>query len=684
MAKAAEVRARAPERPQAPMRLLLPAAVLAPLAILVLGAWIAWNGTQDQARAEMAHSADAAAEYARSVLDLHRMRAERVNDQLRGLTDAQIRANEPALHHLLQQTAGIGSLSPLFRIYAFDREGHVLLNTDFLPSPRATAADRDYFRALAQPDSPEVTVGETLLGRANGLLFFTVTLRRSGTGNGLPPGAFDGVINISVAPAALAEGLARLRGSPEDVLGLVRADGAVLARTLPLPAPPPWRQPSEGEVRRRMEAGEDRFERVGISPLDGVSRLVAYRRVDGWPVYIAAARDSSVIRAQWLQRVALLLGFGMPAVIGLGLLARLAQRTAETARQALQARVQERTAALAGSEGRLRLALEAANLGTWEADFRTGLVARSARTAEIMGYPPEPMSTPIPAWREALHPEDRPRAVACFEALQRGETDRYSVEYRVRRPDGSLAWVESCVRTVERDAEGRPLLVAGTLQDLTARREAEERRALLAREVDHRAKNALAVVQAALRLTPRTDPEHYAAAVEGRVAALARAHTLLAEQRWAGAQLRQLLEGELSAFLAGGRPDRQPRAELDGPELRVAAAAAQSLSLTFHELATNAVKYGALSVPDGRLRVAWNADPASGLLHLRWQETAGPPLGQAPTRRGFGARLVSATVRDQLGGRLEQRWLPDGLEVEISVPLDRVCSGPLAEAEFAD
>ncbi|HEV7263734.1 MAG TPA: HWE histidine kinase domain-containing protein [Falsiroseomonas sp.] len=167
------------------------------------------------------------------------------------------------------------------------------------------------------------------------------------------------------------------------------------------------------------------------------------------------------------------------------------------------------------------------------------------------------------------------------------------------------------------------------------------------RLVDHRAKNALAVVQAALRLTPSTSPEQYAAAVEGRVAALARAHTLLAEHRWAGAQL---LEGELSAFLTTGRAEGQPRAELAGPDVQVAATAAQSLSLTFHKLATNAVQYGALSVAEGRLSVTWGVDHEAGLLHLRWQETSGPILEKAPARRGFGSRV---TGRD--GARAARR-----------------------------
>jgi PAS domain S-box-containing protein len=678
---------------RASLRLLLPAAVLLPLAILGMGAAIAWRGAWEQARAEVAHSADAAAEYARSVLDLHRMRAERVNQLLQGLSDAEIRAREPELHAALRAMLGIEGLGGPFRVYVFTRDSRPLLNTDFVPSPTALYADRGYFRAAAAPDAPRVIIGEAALGRANGLLFFPVTVRRAGTGNGLPDGEFDGLINVSVSPESIAAGLARLRGEEDDTASLVRADGSVLARTLVPRRPPPWRQGSDAAVLRRMQAGEERFEQLGASPLDGASRLVAYRRVEGWPVYTAVARDAAAIRTAWLARIAWLLALGLPAVAGLAALAILARRehgSAEAARAELERRVQDRTAELArrttelaASEGQLRLALEAADLGIWEADLRSGIVTRSPRTAAIVGFRPEDTMATIDDWCDRLHPDDRAAVMASFDTLRDGTADRYRQEYRLRRPDGGWVWVESCARAVERDAAGLPRQVTGTVRDVTDRREAEERRALLAREVDHRAKNVLAVVQAALRLTPRDDPQRYAAAVEGRVAALARAHTLLADQAWNGADLRKILEGEFAAFLdAACRAGGQPQAELSGPPVRVGASAAQSLSLALHELATNAVKHGALATGEGRLRVTWDVvgGPA-GSLRLCWREAGGPAVAGEPTRRGFGSRVIAATVRDQLGGQLVQRWLPGGLEVAMQVPMARLLAkGPAPAA----
>jgi two-component sensor histidine kinase len=196
------------------------------------------------------------------------------------------------------------------------------------------------------------------------------------------------------------------------------------------------------------------------------------------------------------------------------------------------------------------------------------------------------------------------------------------------------------------------------------------------REVDHRAKNALAVVQAALRLTPREDARSFAEAVEARVGALARVQVLLAEANWRGADLRTLAEGAMAAFLpsAGLMPDA-PRAELDGKPVRLAATAAQPVSLVLHELSTNAVKYGALSAHGGVVTLSWRTDPVAGLLRLRWEERGGPAIAEPPARRGFGSRIIEATVRSQLGGQVENQWTPAGLACDIALPLDRAVLG---------
>ena len=278
------------------------------------------------------------------------------------------------------------------------------------------------------------------------------------------------------------------------------------------------------------------------------------------------------------------------------------------------------------------------------------------------------------------------------------------VELLNYRKDGTTFWVELSIvpvadengwfthwvsvqrdisdRKAAQEAETRARVAEAEREALEAevkeRRRVEERQTLLTRELDHRAKNALAVVQAALRLTPRDDAEAFARAVEGRVSALSRAHTLLAEGRWDGAELGALAAGELAPFLAADADG--PRAELLGPPLSLSPGAAQALSMALHELATNAVKHGALSVPGGRVSLRWSADGAAGLLKLRWEETGGPPLAAPPSRRGFGSRVLEATLRVQLGGAVTRGWEPAGLVCEAALPLPRVLAVTAASA----
>ncbi|HEX3218939.1 MAG TPA: sensor histidine kinase, partial [Candidatus Limnocylindria bacterium] len=180
---------------------------------------------------------------------------------------------------------------------------------------------------------------------------------------------------------------------------------------------------------------------------------------------------------------------------------------------------------------------------------------------------------------------------------------------------------------------------------------------LLLREVDHRAKNALAVVQSVLTLTRTEDPADFKKAVMGRIAAMALAHTLLARERWHGADLRALLAEELAAYRGGG--GLESAVQFDGPLVGLAPDAAQPVAMAIHELATNAAKYGALSVPGGRVAISWSRDPKEGGLVLVWRERGGPPVTAPPERRGFGTSLIQSTVVRQLQGSLDSnsKWL---------------------------
>jgi two-component sensor histidine kinase len=198
----------------------------------------------------------------------------------------------------------------------------------------------------------------------------------------------------------------------------------------------------------------------------------------------------------------------------------------------------------------------------------------------------------------------------------------------------------------------------------------EARKTLLMREVDHRAKNVLAVVQSVIRLTPRDKPEVFATAVEARVAALARTHSLLAEGGWYGADLGAVAERALAPYMS---MPNSGTVRSDGPPVPLVPAAVQPIAMVLHELATNAARYGALSVPGGAVRLAWrvNRNEGNDRLLMCWTEMDGASVAGTPTRQGFGTRLIDASVCGQLGGSVTRRWESTGLICEISIPLAR-------------
>jgi PAS domain S-box-containing protein len=206
--------------------------------------------------------------------------------------------------------------------------------------------------------------------------------------------------------------------------------------------------------------------------------------------------------------------------------------------------------------------------------------------------------------------------------------------------------------------------------EITERKAAEERERLLVRELDHRTKNILAVVQALVRLGARgqasPEADAFARAVEGRVAALARAHARLAAGRWEGLDVGEILRGELAPHAEGDRT------RVEGPPLRLSADGAQGIAMVAHELTTNAAKYGALAHPDGRVDVGWSREGDE--VVLRWREVDGPPV-VAPASAGFGTQLVRATVEAKMGGRFAPDWHPDGFSCTIRVPAAAVLGG---------
>lgn len=225
------------------------------------------------------------------------------------------------------------------------------------------------------------------------------------------------------------------------------------------------------------------------------------------------------------------------------------------------------------------------------------------------------------------------------------------------RASGEEFPVEASISHVQ---VGGERLATVILRDIAERRANEEARELLAREVDHRAKNALAVVQSVVSLTRAATKEAFIDAVRGRIAALGRAHSLLAQNRWQGGDLGQIVADETQGY---GRPGQ---VAATGPSVALKPSAVQPLGLLIHELATNAVKYGSLSAEGGRVDVNWSvtADEQLGII---WSESGGPSV-VAPRESGFGSTLIREVATRQLGGSLDVAWPASGMRVVATLP----------------
>ena len=237
------------------------------------------------------------------------------------------------------------------------------------------------------------------------------------------------------------------------------------------------------------------------------------------------------------------------------------------------------------------------------------------------------------------------------------------------RPEGSTREISRNVDFIYqpiRDTDGKVVGIFVQGHDVTDTVRAAQRQRLMIDELNHRVKNTLATIQSIAMQTARSheDPKTFAASFQARLMSLSHTHDLLTRSHWEGADLRDVLEHETAAHGAN-------RIVLNGPALGLEPAAALSLGMIFHELATNAAKYGALSDPNGRVFVDWTvANQTSRVLNIVWREVGGPPVA-APTRKGFGSRLIERNVRHDLAGEAKLSYASDGFTAELSVPLDR-------------
>jgi PAS domain S-box-containing protein len=507
------------------------------------------------------------------------------------------------------------------------------------------------------------------------------------------------ILAANLLPSALGQVLREQTPPKGYVAAVVDREGIIVARTGEEKRFVGTRATEDVRAFQADPARRELIQRTTTA--DGVAVYGVFRRLSTAPLSVTYGAPTAVVDAP-IRRLLLFMGgagtlaIGFFVAVSFWQAGRLTREMGELARDAerigrgeplpehvdrvsevaeVRAALHEGVASLAAAEERMRLAVEGSGMATWELDGARDQLVWSGHFLEMLGLPPD-TEPPLPAsaWRDRVHPDDLYALDAQWKGWS-GEGARFHIVYRITRADdGALRWLESYGTHLR---NGRQHRLIGVTFDVTDRHRAEEQRQLLMREVDHRAKNALAVVQSVVRLTRADDSANYAAAVEGRVRALARAHDLLARDRWAGASLANVVGEELAAQTVNGQVTTV------GPSVLLDPEAVQPISMVLHELATNAAKYGAFSVPEGHVRLAWQLGEGEEPFRLEWIEQGGPPAS-APTATGFGTRLIELTVKGQLGGTVEFDWAREGLNCVMTLPrriIRGMATAPAAAAE---
>jgi PAS domain S-box-containing protein len=312
----------------------------------------------------------------------------------------------------------------------------------------------------------------------------------------------------------------------------------------------------------------------------------------------------------------------------------------------------------------LELTQEAGRVGPWEYEIPSGEMRWSRELYRQLGHDPARVAPSLAAFRDRVHPDDHAR-LDWIRAQERTADAgaQFQMELRVILPDGSLSWFDRRSRIVPEDGRRR---IIGCNVDIAERKKQEENLRFIMGELSHRTKNILSVVQAMASQTARHTEsfDDFQERFLGRIGALSQSHDLLVSQNWRGASLLDLILTQLRPFV-----DDQARLQTEGPPVFLKAAATQALGIMLHELATNASKYGALSVPGGRIRIQWQLTDAS--IAVGWREYDGP-LVKAPIRNGFGRILVERMARDMFGITPRLELLPTGARWSATIPLSLI------------
>ncbi|HEX7944625.1 MAG TPA: HWE histidine kinase domain-containing protein, partial [Phenylobacterium sp.] len=319
---------------------------------------------------------------------------------------------------------------------------------------------------------------------------------------------------------------------------------------------------------------------------------------------------------------------------------------------------------------RFRIIADSTPALIWVTDAVGNVTFANRHYETVFGRPAEAMTGS--GWAQIVLPEDLD---AYRRAFGRAMRDRADFKHFTRGRDrqGRILWFR-CEGTPRFDPDGAFVGYTGCNVDITEAMVAQEQQRLLINELNHRVKNTLATVQSIAAQTARRaeSPEDFREKFETRLIALSQTHNALTRGGWESASLRELLSQEL-------KPYASEQLRLDGPDVDLPTRVAVTLGMVFHELATNAAKYGALSSPSGIVRVSWQTVLGAGappILVLQWREENGPPV-KVPKRRGFGSRLIEGSVKGDLGGSSRMVFDAAGFHCRLEIAL----ADPLAADE---
>ena len=649
------------------------------LPLLLFGAFAVYQRQNDlrDGEIDVERTIKILEEHALRVFEAQQLIIDQTDQYLGDMAWSDIRVSE-AVHGFLKRTAA-GS-PHVDGLWLVPPDGRTANSADYFPFPDISVTDRTYFQALRERD--ELHFGEMIVGRIKGNFNFNLSRRR------FPRDIFNGVILVTSSLSYFTDFWEQASEGP-FVAGIFREDGEILVR-YPLLDTLPRNLSEDSPLLDRMQESDDNVYQ-SISSLDGRARIYGYSRIGETPLFIGYGVPNRQVLANWRNEM---LRMGLVALMATALLGIAAatilrqnrslvgtavswRRTAEELEREVDKRL--RAEDVAAERKRLldevraltaqrQSILENMSEGVIALDARGCIIYANREAMSLLGpfRLEEQEFAALVAARRILAADgsDLDPAQAPDRAPLRGEHPPER-EYLVRSPDGRDAACSFRGGAIL-DADGRPEGAVLTFWDISERKREAERRELLMRELDHRVRNMLATIMAIIRISnePRQGKEAFVAALSGRISAMARTHGILSEGQWKGATVGRLVDDEVSSAADA----RQLLLEGDR-EVMLPPKEAADLALALHELATNATKHGAWSVPEGRVALCWERDRQAGrpILRVRWKETGGPAIARAPERRGFGSILLQGIFAGEQ--RASVAYEPDGLLCIMSVPI---------------